>query len=256
MDEVNRFLQSILLGPDDLLKLLLGSSFFPGMVLALFLVYKFVSSWLGFAKNAAARSRRAAEGSRQLFRRLTRVPGARLFAGVIVTGLVVLLSAAWLGSAIVIGNILQFAYHTSPGGNRDFLELPTSEMLSRVDLLGYSTFSAVYVPLLVALLAIKVMRPDAMNRFGVWVANLPLVPLVVVTAFVVVMELVLDVLLVGAPMSKYPALGWQAAFLGVAAVYSLASMAAFSAVEGLRAQWSQLLDPVENNPRLDDPSAL
>jgi hypothetical protein len=241
MDGLNEFLNKYLQSPDGVVKLALGSSLFPGVVLTLFMVYMFVSSWLGFARSAAAKSKRAIGESKRLVGRLTRAPAGRVLAGVVLTGLVALLAAAWLGAAVVVGNILQYAYYTSPGGERNLFELPTSEVLYRVDLLGYSSFSAVYVPVLLVLLLLKLVRPYALDRLGFWIACLPFVPLVVTTGFVVFVELVLDVFLQGAPMSKYPALGWQTAFLGVAAIFALASMAAFSATAGLRWQWSQLL---------------
>ncbi|WIX92588.1 hypothetical protein [Amycolatopsis sp. DG1A-15b] len=112
----------------------------------------------------------------------------------------------------------------------------------RINWLDYGNFSVVYLSILSVLLICAVVRRHGIGSLGVWVATLPLIPVVVIVAFATFIELVLDVFLQGAPMSKYPELGWQGAFLGVAAIFTLASLAAFTAAERLKDQWSALLN--------------
>ncbi|WP_439379348.1 hypothetical protein [Amycolatopsis lexingtonensis] len=241
MDAINDFIEQYLKGPDDLIEMVLGWSLFPGIVLTLFLLHGFVTSWLDLGKKTI----KAARAAKEISGRITGTPRGRLGAALGVTALVLVLEAAWAFAAVVMGNILYYAYYKAPAEFPDpqhnFLSLPPHELFYRIDWLGYSFFSSIYVPLLLVLLALTVARPAWIGNLGVWVANLPMIVLVVTTVFVVFIELVLDVWFGGAPIAKYPELAWQGSFLGVAAVFALASLAAFSAAARLRGHWAALL---------------
>lgn len=237
MDGINEILDEYLKSPDDLVKMALGWSAFPSIVLTLFLVHGFVTSWLELGKKAVA----ATGELGRIGGRLAGSPRGRVTATVLVTALVLALETAWVLAATVLGNILYFAYYVAPGDERNMFTLPPHEVFYRIDWLGYSHFSSIYVPILVVLLVSTAIWPVRVGNLGVWIANLPMVLLVVGTAFVVLIELVLDVGFGGAPISKYPELAWQGTFLGVAAVFALASLAAFSAVTGVRRQWTALV---------------
>ncbi|RSD21473.1 hypothetical protein [Amycolatopsis eburnea] len=204
----------------------INESIFPGIVLTLFLLHGFVTSWLDVGKKTI----KAARAAKEIGDRITSTPRGRLGAALVVSALVLVLEAAWAFAAVVMGNILYYAYYKAPAEfpdpQRNFLSLPPHELLYRIDWLGYSFFSSIYAPLLLVLLVLTVAWPAWIGNLGVWIANLPMVVLVVTTAFAVFIELVLDVRFGGAP---------------IAAVFALASLAAFSAAARLRGQWSVLL---------------
>ncbi|WP_370962204.1 hypothetical protein [Amycolatopsis sp. cg9] len=241
MDAINDFIEQYLKGPDDLIEVVLGWSLFPGIVLTLFLLHGFVTSWLDVGKKTI----KAARAAKEIGGRITGTPRGRLGAALVTTALVLVLEAAWTFAAVVMGNILYYAYYKAPaefpGPRQNLFSLPPHELFYRVDWLGYSFFSSIYVPLLLVLLVLTVVRPAWIGNLGVWIANLPMVVLVVTTVFVVFVELVLDVWFGGAPIAKYPELAWQGSFLGIAAAFALASLAAFSAAARVRGQWAVLL---------------
>jgi hypothetical protein len=210
--------------PDDLFGLVVKSVFGPGLVLALYSMYFFVTAWLDAGKAAVGIARSLGRARRHV----ESIPRLRLILALVSTIAVVCMELSWLFAVVVMLNITMFM--TTASGNGSFENLfnpPSQEAMYNVPWLDLNIYAKWAILIEVLLMVLTAIFGERISELGWWTSISP----VIIWWFMLILVAGIEVF-----VGKKDAI-WHVVLLAIGLVYAGAGFLAFRAIRGVRSLW-------------------
>ncbi|WP_143219420.1 hypothetical protein [Actinokineospora bangkokensis] len=241
MEDLLKWVQDNLLSLDDLIESGITTYLGTG-ILVLFLIYGFVSSWLGVAKGSRTLFRNASKAYALTRNTIERSPRAKFIALTFTFLLFLICLTAWALLLIATGAMSMFIYRSlarnTKWSEESFLDLPLPSGWFQFDQAIEIYLAAGITTVLVAAVWFE---SNAFIAFLTTFSGFCLVVVHIGSALVLTFSLMLEILKLLSYSSEQPAMGWQLTFAAGLLLQAFATYAMISFAAELRSMVKRTL---------------